>query len=348
ACAGGAPAVAVRPAASPVAVTAARTATAVELLAPEVLFDSVAARSAFCCFLASRWAASSSLEESVQDSARAPPTSASRVPSTKPPKLDVGSATMPRMMPATPVRMRLPPPNHVISPQAISRAPMMKVDTPEIVDTWMMMFDTSSERYAGVRITTPPSSISRPAKKGRLRRHWAKLARRWPAAASSPSLLIGASAPVPVVVDRSWVSVFSATGVPPVLAASVAAASAGSPLALCVIWVLQRDLAASGGQLVRGQCGRAHGLPVGEELFGRDSPRPGGGVIGDLARVDADLRLNQRHATGQVGGADDHVFGFHVLAWHEHLELLLSNARHLDRCGHAHVGHAGLGHLDAG
>lgn len=48
---------------------------------------------------------------------------------------------------------------------------MMKVDTPEIVETWMMMLETSSERYAGVRITTPPSSINSPAKKGRLPRH---------------------------------------------------------------------------------------------------------------------------------------------------------------------------------
>src|SRR5699024_5169913 len=109
------------------------------------------------------------------------------------------------------------------------------------------------ERYDGQRITTPPSNISRPAKKGRLRRQPAKPERRWPSAASSPSLPASVSASVVAVVDSSWVSAFSAAGVPPVLAASVAAASAAAPLALCVIWILQRDLAASGGQLVRGQ-----------------------------------------------------------------------------------------------
>src|SRR5699024_1419818 len=128
----------------------------------------------------------------------------------------------------------------------------------------------------------------------------------------------------------SWVSVFSVTGVPPVLAASVAVASAAAPLALCVIWILQRDLASRRGQLIRGQRGRAHGLPIGKELLGRDSPRTGGSVIVDLACIDADLWLDQCHATAQVGGADDHVLGLHVLAWHEHLEFLLPNTRHLD------------------
>ena len=85
----------------------------------------------------------------------------------KPPKLDIGSATMPRIMAATPASRRISGLYHAMIAQVARRAPISSVDTPEIVETWMMMFETSNERYAGVIMTMPESNMNSPAANGR-------------------------------------------------------------------------------------------------------------------------------------------------------------------------------------
>ena len=49
----------------------------------------------------------------------------------KPPKFDVGNATMARISDVTPVRIRVSPPRHVSRPHTMSSTPMSSVDTPD-------------------------------------------------------------------------------------------------------------------------------------------------------------------------------------------------------------------------
>jgi hypothetical protein len=108
-----------------------------------------------------------------------PPNSASRKPTTKPPKLATGIETRPSRMVATPAKTRTMGWNHMVRPSTISRTPMISDPDPVVVDIRTVSWPKVTLAYGRYPIGNPAKMVKSPAQNGRCQRQYLKALRRW-------------------------------------------------------------------------------------------------------------------------------------------------------------------------